>query len=1358
MKFMSVRAKRSNYVLRMAIMAAGLMGIFLGFVCNECVGQLPELKGVRDLFEQGNAAQDDARSSSKGTGEADSKVPKKVVEKKVGKPIDLQHDLQAAQQLATLEGRPLLAVFGADWCTWCRKLELELQDEGAESILKSWIVVRIDADEAVELSQSMNVSALPALRILDFQLNQVAGREGYLPIDELEAWLDEKYALANPEVQKVLFGTGPISTEDLQQLVGLLADRSPKIRSAAVQRIVPNRRQSAEAIVEIVQSGKLAQKLAALQILSSWNAPVEMIDPWVPETISEERSDKLRVWLTELLAQEPDPNNSPDSSTDGTTDSSEDSTTQGPPIDPNQARELIAQFLRDPVGGSSVTNSDSVGQLGPVLREMLESDALSDSDRQRLRELMYHALASRNTRLSESSLLVGLSSLNADTHRKAAEKLLSKLNKSDLQLIDELSRDLDPLVREMSIPTLDKIKVLSEKDRLTRLLKDKSPSVRTAVLRALSVNANTEAVDVLVEYTSSESDEDLLVFAAKTLGKMKLKKTREAMSSLLKHSSWRIRAAALDAIGESLEKRSSIQSSGSSALSEEIVDAVIASLDDSDTFVVSRAQTLLPKVIDGKNAEKIVGSLVRNPKSLSFWLEGNFHQQSSDSKDFSKAATKFLSSSEENERLGAVRLLAKVAPIELKSAVPTLLDQSDAIKIASLEGTAAMFARLRDRAIQPQSGYQGSSGTSSNLLPKLQFKPWFEIPESLRSIPKESKKSSAASVAESPRVAVVESSKPDDLDQVVDSFFSSPGEKAKAVEDTSVSIKPVVEAALDVSNESSIESKESPNNSLDSLDDFFGSSKLSEEGPIARATPKLSDGPALESEADTLSIKKSLPAVEDLFGSVEGMATSDDDSAGSFGSGRNRGASSKDPSLGLPSYWLENYRKNGPKVFKSMPRQYDLEPLTDKEIKALDAIREKVNQQLEDESNPSTQDLRSWLEVASLSLGDSSKSESLRKKFDIESIVNSTDDKDKSAFQQLELALSWMPGDQRLSVLLRARFDWPKLSERHKSLLHQATVINHQPIADWLLQEATKHENSDATLAEMQVVLTRSLFGQLIDVHSRQYFGSDWEDQIQSSNPTGYKLSIDWMEQSFHAAQSANIRAMLLGTLSFVDFELAKQTAVGYLSQTTEYEGSLTEVALVLSLSDKPEFSADRAAQWLGHPVNAVREASIRRLTSTASEFSGAMESKVKVKVKSYYFRDDHNVQPGFTFVRREIPVELVRTYASDESSKFQYKYRVLLFLLDPQVSWDSCIELGDTLTSQALLTAAIVKSNRTGEDVDQFFNAAHKDFLEFQAGFDEPEVSAQLRMYFWSLSKMRGARYVALRNELRKKFPALSE
>ncbi|MFO0942448.1 MAG: HEAT repeat domain-containing protein [Pirellulales bacterium] len=123
--------------------------------------------------------------------------------------------------------------------------------------------------------------------------------------------------------------------------------------------------------------------------------------------------------------------------------------------------------------------------------------------------MKYCALSSSTTRLAQTSLLKGLASLNTDTHRKAAEKVLARLSEEDKHLIDELSGDLDSIIRELSVPAIERLNLLSNGQRVTKLLRDKSPSVRTAVLRSLSQRANGEAVDALLAYIDQESDEDL---------------------------------------------------------------------------------------------------------------------------------------------------------------------------------------------------------------------------------------------------------------------------------------------------------------------------------------------------------------------------------------------------------------------------------------------------------------------------------------------------------------------------------------------------------------------------------------------------------------------------------------------------------------------------------------------------------------------------------------------------------------------------------------------------------------------------------------------------------------------------------
>ncbi len=98
--------------------------------------------------------------------------------------------------------------------------------------------------------------------------------------------------------------------------------------------------------------------------------------------------------------------------------------------------------------------------------------------------------------------------------------LLKSVTSVDQPLVDELSRDSDPLVREATVPALQRLGALRDIERVNQLLRDKNPSVRTAVLRELSQHPDSRAIEALIEYVEQETDEDLLVYATKALGQM----------------------------------------------------------------------------------------------------------------------------------------------------------------------------------------------------------------------------------------------------------------------------------------------------------------------------------------------------------------------------------------------------------------------------------------------------------------------------------------------------------------------------------------------------------------------------------------------------------------------------------------------------------------------------------------------------------------------------------------------------------------------------------------------------------------------------------------------------------------------
>ena len=228
----------------------------------------------------------------------------KPAKRDAGGRVEIQDNYEAALKLATSESRPLLVILGADWCTWCRKLEEEFKPLDADAILKQWIVVKVDVDAEPDLAQELRANSLPGLRVLGTDQEIVASTEGYMPLVELHAWLDSSLPAADPTVQRVLFNSETIKESDLAKLIEFLGNRSPNLRNAAQRRLTGSRSVSASAVVDTLRTGRLSQQLCALNILQAWQAPVVDIDPWQPETIDAKSVQPLIEWLRDLPGSE----------------------------------------------------------------------------------------------------------------------------------------------------------------------------------------------------------------------------------------------------------------------------------------------------------------------------------------------------------------------------------------------------------------------------------------------------------------------------------------------------------------------------------------------------------------------------------------------------------------------------------------------------------------------------------------------------------------------------------------------------------------------------------------------------------------------------------------------------------------------------------------------------------------------------------------------------------------------------------------------------------------------------------------------------------------------------------------------
>ena len=211
--------------------------------------------------------------------------------------VPLMHDYDAAIETAEDCDRPLLVILGAQWCAPCKLLEKELEQSQSDPILTNWIVVKVDIDEEPGLAREWEVNAVPAFRILDQEQGVLASNEGYGGLPKLREWLNDQYDSVHPRTLR-LFKTEQSATPEIAgELIALLKSRKATHRKLAVDRLAKSRTLVAPALFEDFQSGNLSQRICIQEILDRWQIPSLGIDPWDPESFTEERLKKLRALL-----------------------------------------------------------------------------------------------------------------------------------------------------------------------------------------------------------------------------------------------------------------------------------------------------------------------------------------------------------------------------------------------------------------------------------------------------------------------------------------------------------------------------------------------------------------------------------------------------------------------------------------------------------------------------------------------------------------------------------------------------------------------------------------------------------------------------------------------------------------------------------------------------------------------------------------------------------------------------------------------------------------------------------------------------------------------------------------------------
>ena len=659
--------------LRQAVQGVGLPGL----LCFWCL-----LSPA--LAEPGTAVLE-ARKPDLGPTEKASK----------SEPLPWLASLPQAYQQALQSGKPVFLRLEGKSCPYCKVLDEEIQKAVAQAELKRWTLVRLDVDQSPSVALQMAVGPIPALRLLSPTGQVIESKDGAMSAENLAAWLQEHYEAAAVVPDKALLASGPPDALAVIRLVKLFKQRDATVREAAIQRLIPYPDTAAPLVVSAFSDGSLSSQLSALELLREWNAPVEGLDPWNPNSLSLERLQKLTDWIEQIeITQESLVRKK---LTPIELDSSRkmiDSLLTATPEEARAIRERLARFDR---------------VLLPEVTTRLKF-VETDQEHERLTALRYRLVAPDRLVLEWPGGIDRLAATDVTVRHEAIDELAKRATSQEEELLLELFTDPAPLVREISLRTLTAVGGRSSNQALIRLLKDPEPNVRAAVLKQLSEKPSSSIVPEIAAYVEQEKDPDLVVHAVRLFREAKGNASAEALIKLFSHSSWRVRAEAAEAITKVVGRYSP-----QNKFHADVFMALIKLLDDEDSFVVSRAVDALSEADLVVAVEPLAKVAAKHPDLATSVIKALSQGEKQSIKSI-PYLRKFCNHQSPEVRAAAITGLSALVSSKAQAELSELLaDPEGSVRTAA---TNALFEMMRFEPI-PASVARQDSSFSGEILRKL---------------------------------------------------------------------------------------------------------------------------------------------------------------------------------------------------------------------------------------------------------------------------------------------------------------------------------------------------------------------------------------------------------------------------------------------------------------------------------------------------------------------------------------------------------------------------------------------------------------------------------------------------------------
>ena len=205
---------------------------------------------------------------------------------------------------------PMIVTFGADWCSWCRKLENEtFVDPAVAARGGEFLWVKLDVDENEELAARFRVRGVPHTAVLDGEDRLLAWRSGYMGPEDFLDFLDS--ALTNPLPEETpdglltRFRGEQSAAEDRQAVAGIVEQLAKSDRAGRRPLLAALSQKGPPAwppLADLLSDPRLAVRAAAATALAQATGADLDFRPFDPAEDRTIAAAAWQAWLGEHAA------------------------------------------------------------------------------------------------------------------------------------------------------------------------------------------------------------------------------------------------------------------------------------------------------------------------------------------------------------------------------------------------------------------------------------------------------------------------------------------------------------------------------------------------------------------------------------------------------------------------------------------------------------------------------------------------------------------------------------------------------------------------------------------------------------------------------------------------------------------------------------------------------------------------------------------------------------------------------------------------------------------------------------------------------------------------------------------------